>query len=240
MKFSTLAITTAAAAFSTTHAADKLEDISTTATENGRKLAHIGRFFFHFEECILYNNNTLVTGLGPDATADWDPVLSSGEPLTVFAPTDEAFVALPPALIPCLMLPENNEVLQSVLNYHIANGNVASSDLTDGQVIPTLLDGQDVTVKIMDDGTVMINDAHVVIPDVEANGNIVVHLIDAALVPPSIDVTAFLATCPAGIADDGQDRTIESETDGDYSGASVATTTTVAAIIGAAVVAALL
>ena len=246
MKFSTLAITTAAAAFSTTHAADKLEDSPTTATENGRKLAHIGRFFFHFEECILYNNNTLVTGLGPDATADWDPVLSSGEPLTVFAPTDEAFVALPPALIPCLMLPENNEVLQSVLNYHIANGNVASSDLTDGQVIPTLLDGQDVTVKIMGDGTVMINDAHVVIPDVDTT-NGVVHAIDAVLVPPSVDVTAFLATCPAVDADASTDTddlavTEPTASDGivDDSGSSVATATTVAATIGAVVVAALL
>jgi len=239
MKFSTLAITTAAAAFSTTHAADKLEDIPTPSTENGRKLRHVGQFFFHFEECILYNNNTLVTGFGPNATSDHVPALSSGEPLTVFAPTDEAFVALPPALMPCLLLPENKEVFQSILNYHIANGNVASSDLTNGQVIPTLLDGQDVTVKIMGDGTVMINDAHVVIPDVEAK-NIVVHSIDAILVPSSVDVTAFLATCPAVDADADKDRTISSETDGDYSGSSVATTTTVAAIIGATVVTALL
>ena len=48
-------------------------------------------------------------------------------------------------------------------------------------------DSQDVTVTILGDGTVMINDAHVVIPDVEAK-NIVVHAIDAILVPPSFDI----------------------------------------------------
>merc|ERR1712028_321606 len=99
----------------------------------------------------------------------------------------------------------------------------------DGQVIPTLLDDQDVTVKIMGDGTVMINDAHVVIPDVDTT-NGVVHAIDAVLVPSSVDVTAFLATCPA----------VDSDGIVDDSGSSVTTATTVAATIGAAVVAALL
>ena len=176
MKFSTLAITTAAAVFSTTHAADdKLEDIPTTAINNG-------------------SFTTLVAALG---AADLVPALSGDGPFTVFAPTDDAFAALPAALVPCLLLPENKEALTSILTYHVANGDVASSDLTDGQVIPTLLDGQDVTVKIMmDDGTVMINDAHVVIPDVDTT-NGVVHAIDAVLVPPAVDVTAFLATCPA-------------------------------------------
>jgi len=210
MKFSTLAITTAAAVFSTTHAADdKLEDIPTTAINNG-------------------SFTTLVAALG---AADLVPTLSGDGPVTVFAPTDDAFAALPAALVPCLLLPENKDALTSILTYHVANGDVASSDLTDGQVIPTLLDGQDVTVKIMGDGTVMINDAHVVIPDVDTT-NGVVHAIDAVLVPPSVDVTAFLATCPAVDADASADT--------DDSGSSVATATTVTATIGAAVVAALL
>ena len=158
-----------------TPAADTLEDIPTTAIDNG-------------------SFTTLVAALG---AADLVPVLSGDGPFTVFAPTDDAFAALPAALVPCLLLPENKDALTSILTYHVANGDVASSDLTDGQVIPTLLDGQDVTVKIMmDDGTVMINDAHVVIPDVDTT-NGVVHAIDAVLVPPAVDVTAFLATCPA-------------------------------------------
>jgi len=224
MKFSTLAITTAAAVFSTTHAADKLQDIPTTATNNG-------------------SFTTLVAALG---AADLVQALSGDGPFTVFAPTDDAFAALPAALVPCLLLPENKEALTSILTYHVANGDVASSDLTDGQVIPTLLDGQDVTVKIMGDGTVMINDAHVVIPDVDTT-NGVVHAIDAVLVPPSVDVTAFLATCPAVDADASTDTddlvvTEPTASDGivDDSGSSVTTATTVAATIGAAVVAALL
>ena len=207
-----------------TPAADTLEDIPTTAIDNG-------------------SFTTLVAALG---AADLVPVLSGDGPFTVFAPTDDAFAALPAALVPCLLLPENKDALTSILTYHVANGDVASSDLTDGQVIPTLLDGQDVTVKIMGDGTVMINDAHVVIPDVDTT-NGVVHAIDAVLVPPSVDVTAFLATCPAVDADASTDTddlavTEPTASDGivDDSGSSVATATTVAATIGAAVVAALL
>ena len=170
--------------------------IPTTSTENRRKLRHVDQFFFHFEECLLYNNNTIATGLGPTPDIELVPALTGDELLTVFAPTDAAFLALPAALLPCLSLPENKDTLIAILTYHITNGHVALSELTDGEVLPTLLEGQDVTVTIRGDGTVLINEAHVVIPDVEAK-NIIVHAIDAILVPPSFDITAFLATCPA-------------------------------------------
>merc|ERR1711865_94399 len=180
------------------------------------------------------NNGSFTTLVAALGAADLVKALSGDGPFTVFAPTDDAFAALPAALVPCLLLPENKENLTSILTYHVANGDVASSDLTDGQVIPTLLDG-----------TVMINDAHVVIPDVDTT-NGVVHAIDAVLVPPSFDVTAFLATCPAVDADASTDTddlvTEPTASDGivDDSGSSATTATTVAATIGAAVVAALL
>jgi uncharacterized surface protein with fasciclin (FAS1) repeats len=118
--------------------------------------------------------------------------LSAEGPLTVFAPTDEAFAALPAGLVDCLLLPENKEALTSILTYHVVEGAVTSGDLSDGDV-PTL-QGENVTVDLTDG--VMINDAVVVQADVTAS-NGVIHAVDAVLVPPSIDVEAFLASCPA-------------------------------------------
>ena len=101
--------------------------------------------------------------------------------LTVFAPTDEAFSALPPGTIEAL-LEDPQGLLTQVLLYHVAGGVVNSTDLVDGQVITTLL-GQDVTVTINGDG-VFINNAKVTVADLAAD-NGVVHVIDAVLVPAS-------------------------------------------------------
>jgi uncharacterized surface protein with fasciclin (FAS1) repeats len=111
--------------------------------------------------------------------------LSGEGPFTVFAPTDDAIVALTEALgitaEDLLALPNLGEILQ----YHVVAGEAFSTDLEDGQVITTLL-GQDVTVSISDAG-VMINEAMVIIADLEAE-NGVVHVIDAVLVPTATNI----------------------------------------------------
>ncbi|MBL6866029.1 MAG: fasciclin domain-containing protein [Flavobacteriales bacterium] len=111
--------------------------------------------------------------------------LSGEGPFTVFAPTDDAVVALTEALgitaDDLLALPNLGEILQ----YHVVAGEAFSDDLEDGQMITTLL-GQDVTVSI-DDAGVMINEAMVIIADLEAE-NGVVHVIDAVLVPTATNV----------------------------------------------------
>ena len=111
--------------------------------------------------------------------------LSGEGPFTVFAPTDDAVVALTEALgitaDDLLALPNLGEILQ----YHVVAGEAYSDDLEDGQMITTLL-GQDVTVSI-DDAGVMINEAMVIIADLEAE-NGVVHVIDAVLVPTATNV----------------------------------------------------
>ena len=113
-------------------------------------------------------------------STDLDVVLSGTGPFTVFAPTDAAFDAVDPMTLISLLL--DNEALSAILTYHVAGDSVMSTDLSDGQVITTL-NGGDVTVSIMD-GTVMINDATVIVADlVGANG--VVHVIDAVLLPPA-------------------------------------------------------
>ena len=119
-------------------------------------------------------------------------VLKSDGPFTVFAPTDAAFDALPPNVI--LGLLTDNEALTNVLTYHVAGDSLTSGDLSDGQMITTL-NGEDVTVTIMD-GTVMINDATVIVADlIGSNG--VVHVIDAILLPPppNASLARLVAAC---------------------------------------------
>jgi transforming growth factor-beta-induced protein len=101
-------------------------------------------------------------------------------PFTVFAPTDAAFNALPAGTIEALL--NDIPTLTSILTYHVAGGNVLSTDLTNGQEVVTL-NGKSVTVTINADG-VFINDAQVTVADLVAD-NGVVHVIDAVLLPPA-------------------------------------------------------
>ena len=108
--------------------------------------------------------------------------LSGEGPFTVFAPTDEAIVALTEALEitaeELLALPNLGDILQ----YHVVGASAYAADLSDGQMIETLV-GEDVTVSITADG-VFINDAQVTVADIAAD-NGVVHVIDAVLLPPA-------------------------------------------------------
>jgi uncharacterized surface protein with fasciclin (FAS1) repeats len=117
--------------------------------------------------------------------ADLAGALSGAGPFTVFAPTDDAFANLPMGVLDAL-LADPTGALADVLLYHVVEGAVFAGDLSDGQIVPTLF-GQDVTVTIVD-GNVMINDAMVIIADLEAE-NGVVHVIDAVLVPAALPAT---------------------------------------------------
>ena len=116
--------------------------------------------------------------------ADLAGALSEGDSLTVFAPTDDAIGALVTALEitaeDLLALPNLAEILQ----YHVVGAVALSTDLSDGQEIPTL-QGANVNITINTD-TVMVNDAMVIVADLIAD-NGVVHVIDAVLLPPTPD-----------------------------------------------------
>jgi uncharacterized surface protein with fasciclin (FAS1) repeats len=112
--------------------------------------------------------------------------LSGEGPFTVFAPTDEAFDALPEGVLDALLLPENKDALTSILTYHVVSGEVMAADVTAGDV-PTV-EGSDITITT--DGGVKVNDANVTATDVDAS-NGVIHVIDAVLVPPTVDVAAL-------------------------------------------------
>ena len=109
---------------------------------------------------------------------------------TVFAPSNEAFAALPAGVLDTLLA--DRELLTRVLTYHVVEGTVTSDMLSD-MMAPSMemtapgapLMGSELEVTVGDDSTVMINDATVVMPDIIAS-NGVIHVIDTVLVPEEI------------------------------------------------------
>ena len=105
--------------------------------------------------------------------------LKSEGPFTVFAPTDDAFAALPEGTVESLLLPENQDQLVAILTYHVVSGKVMSGDLTDGMTAATVQGGE-VTIDLSDG--VMVDGATVVSADIEAS-NGVIHVIDQVILP---------------------------------------------------------
>ena len=103
-------------------------------------------------------------------------------PLTVFAPTDEAFAALPEGTVENLLKPENKDALADILLYHVVAGKIMSADIG-GSASPATLQGDTIDVKASY-GKVTVNGANVVAADVAAS-NGVIHVIDAVILPPS-------------------------------------------------------
>lgn len=110
--------------------------------------------------------------------AGLDDTLANDGPFTVFAPTDDAFAALPPGTLDALLRPENRDLLTDVLTYHVAPGAIASDELESGG-LPTLNGGLAVRV---DPDRVVVNNASVIQPDVPAS-NGVIHAINRVLLP---------------------------------------------------------
>jgi len=105
--------------------------------------------------------------------------LKGAGPFTVFAPTDEAFAALPAGTVDNLLKPENKAQLVKVLTFHVVPGKVMSTDLKDGMTAKTV-EGGEVTIDL--DNGVMVNDAKVVTADIAAD-NGVIHVIDKVILP---------------------------------------------------------
>lgn len=120
---------------------------------------------------------TLVAALQAAGLAE---TLKGAGPFTVFAPTDEAFAALPAGTVNSLLKPENKEKLTKILTYHVVSAKVMSGDLKDGMKAGTV-EGAEITIDL--DNGAMVNDAKVVTADVAAD-NGVIHVIDKVLMPP--------------------------------------------------------
>ncbi|WP_299694719.1 fasciclin domain-containing protein [uncultured Vibrio sp.] len=121
--------------------------------------------------------NTLVAAVEAAGLVE---TLKGDGPFTVFAPTDEAFAALPDGTVDMLLKPENKDKLVAILTYHVVPGKIMSAEVMKLDSAVTV-QGEAVMVAI-DEGSVMINQAKVVMPDVKAS-NGVIHVIDAVLMP---------------------------------------------------------
>jgi uncharacterized surface protein with fasciclin (FAS1) repeats len=115
-----------------------------------------------------------------DPNAEW----------TVFAPTDDAFAALPEGTVDMLLA--DIPLLTRILTYHVVEGTVTSDMLSD-MMAPSMemtapgadLMGSELDIQVNDDGSVTVNGANVIIADIIAS-NGVIHVIDAVLLPPDV------------------------------------------------------
>lgn len=122
--------------------------------------------------------NTLVAAV---QAAELVAVLKSDGPFTVFAPTDEAFAALPAGTVETLLLPENKDQLIAVLTYHVVPGTVMSSDIMNKQLDAKTVEGSTVRINALQGG-VKVDGANVVAADIVAD-NGVIHVIDKVILP---------------------------------------------------------
>lgn len=120
------------------------------------------------------NFTTLVAAVQAAGLVD---TLKGDGPFTVFAPTDDAFAALPEGTVEALL--DDIPTLTAILTYHVVSGAVMSGDLSDGMMAETV-NGQSVTISLGDG--VMVDGANVVMADIEAS-NGVIHVIDAVIMP---------------------------------------------------------
>ena len=129
-------------------------------------------------ETALASNNfsTLSAALGAAGLIE---ILKSEGPFTVFAPTDAAFAKVPQQTLDDLLQPENKKKLAAILTYHVVPGKVTSHEVI-AMNSATTLQGQKLNISRQDG--VKINEAKVIITDVEAT-NGVIHVIDSVLMP---------------------------------------------------------
>lgn len=116
--------------------------------------------------------------------AGWLDALKSSDPITVFAPTDDAFAKIPKDTLNSLL--KDPAALRNILLYHVVSGKVMAADAMKLQSANTML-GAPLALKAAD-GKLMVNDATVAVADVPAvNG--VIHAVDTVLMPPKMEMT---------------------------------------------------
>ncbi|BAU11058.1 beta-Ig-H3/fasciclin [Leptolyngbya sp. NIES-3755] len=133
---------------------------------------------------LIENNPSLSTLSAVIDEADLSDTLEQGGPYTIFAPSDQAFAAIPAATRERLLRDENRALLRQILTNHVVPGNLTASQLQPGQIQTQA--GSPVNLQI-DGQKVRINQAQVIQPDLlAANG--VVHIVDRIILPPNVNL----------------------------------------------------
>jgi uncharacterized surface protein with fasciclin (FAS1) repeats len=133
---------------------------------------------------VVAGNEDFSTLLAAVGAADLGETLAGEGPFTVFAPTDDAFAALPEGTLDTLLEPENKQQLADILTYHVLPAEVMAADVQPGEVVT--VNGAPFTISV-EDGGVFITDgagntAQVVTTDITTS-NGVIHVIDSVLLP---------------------------------------------------------
>ena len=156
-------------------------DTTVAATDTTEMATEVGNIV-----AVAQGNPEFSTLVAAITAAGLGDALSGEGPFTVFAPTNAAFEALPAGLLEKLLLPENKEVLTKILTYHVVPAKVMAADVAAGDV--NTLEGS--AFSITTEGGVKVNASNVTATDVAAS-NGVIHVIDAVLVPASVDVSSL-------------------------------------------------
>jgi uncharacterized surface protein with fasciclin (FAS1) repeats len=123
------------------------------------------------------DHSTLVAAI---QAADYVTSVAASGPLTVFAPTNDAFAALPAGTLDTLLEPQNVDQLREILKYHVTTSALTTRSFRDGQSLG-MANGAKPNIRVSGD-EVTINGAKVVASVPASNG--IVHVIDAVLLPP--------------------------------------------------------
>ena len=129
---------------------------------------------------VAASQSEFSTLLSAAKAAGLDEELAAPGPITVFAPTDAAFAALPAGKLEELMKPENKSQLEGLLKHHILSGKVTSSDLQ-GITTKTAMNGT-LAIDASNPTQMKVADAHVIGPEITAS-NGVIHTVDKVIIP---------------------------------------------------------
>ena len=129
------------------------------------------------------SNGSFTTLVAAVEAAGLVETLKGEGPFTVFAPTDDAFAALPEGTLDDLLKPENKDQLAAILTYHVVAGKVKAKDVVSLDKATTV-QGADVSINIEDGKVILNGNSQVVSTDISTS-NGVIHVIDTVIIPPS-------------------------------------------------------
>ena len=155
------------------------EDAATTTTEAPTETTAAEMMEETVVDVAISNDfTTLVAAVQAAGLVE---TLQGDGPFTVFAPTDEAFAALPEGTLDSLLA--DPAALAEILTYHVVSGKVLAADVV-GLDSATTVQGSDISIEVVDGGVVLNGSSNVIATDVEAS-NGVVHVIDSVILPPA-------------------------------------------------------
>lgn len=135
------------------------------------------------------NFNTLVAAVKAAGLVE---TLQGEGPFTVFAPTDEAFAALPEGTVESLLLPENREKLQAVLTYHVVPGSLEAKSVLKQDFLGTV-QGQSLVITTNNKGQAFVDGAQIAATDIMTS-NGVIHVIDSVILPAEENIVTLAST----------------------------------------------